>query len=557
MSVSLPPHGPQGRERRPPFTPINRGLMRHAPASDIRWWWVATAGLLVALLTPLLVGPAIAVYSLIYVVISAVLPIGGRGSTDSATATAWVVPAVTLVLTVTVAALLARRVRARPVAHGVLLGVVVAVGSLIDALVTRGHLQPQDLAGTLAIGAGWLGGRLGRGAAGAHDSLYQASRAIAAARGVPAIVTALGEHLAGPDVERVSLWRVAEHPEDEDAERGSGTLGLAPLAAWERGSAGAQPHVPPAGERWMPFPPGFGPATPVRLQVDQLAPPERERWERRGTGSVLLAPLVTADGVWTAALMVESWAEEGLRRATMRSYLTAAAQAGVALENLRLLEQIREAAVVEERARLARDLHDSVTQSIFSLGMLARAAQTQHARGHPGLATSLEKIGSLAGEALSEMRALLVELRPSALATGGLTPAIEQLVASFRARTDMSVICAGAASVRLAQDAETAIFRIVQEALGNAVKHAEATEVCVTLADTPARLTVTVADNGKGFDPAMPVVPSEDGRRGGMGLRSMRERATAAGLVLDVASEPGAGTVVTLSAPAALFRDSP
>jgi signal transduction histidine kinase len=248
-------------------------------------------------------------------------------------------------------------------------------------------------------------------------------------------------------------------------------------------------------------------------------------------------------------LTVGSQDSGGFRNHTVRTYLTVAAQAGLALENLKLLAQIREAAVVEERARLARDLHDSVTQSVFSLGMMARAAQAQYARGLPSVADTLDKIGVLAGEALVEMRALLFELRPTALAEGGLRAALEQLIVSFKARTGTEVRFAAGADARPLHDVEVAIFRIVQEALANAAKHAQATEVTIAMAEADGRLTVTVADNGAGFDPAAPVTASADGRSGGLGLRSMRERAAAAGLALDITSAPGQGTTVTIVAP--------
>jgi signal transduction histidine kinase len=222
--------------------------------------------------------------------------------------------------------------------------------------------------------------------------------------------------------------------------------------------------------------------------------------------------------------------------------------AALAIEHVRLALRGQEAAVLEERARLARDLHDSVTQSLFSVSMLTSAAQTQHARRSPALASTLARAGHLAQEALAEMRALLYELRPEALTAEGLTIALDKLVRAVRVRTDVPIGYTADCDRRLPPDVETAIFRIVQESLGNAVKHARATAIAVTLSQHDGELRVTVQDNGTGFDPAAP--SPAHGRQGGLGLRSMRERAAAAGLTLDVSSTVGSGTTVTVCTPA-------
>lgn len=223
-------------------------------------------------------------------------------------------------------------------------------------------------------------------------------------------------------------------------------------------------------------------------------------------------------------------------------------QAAVAVENARLFAEAQERAVLEERTRLAHDLHDSATQTVFSVGMLARAALAQHVQGSPQLGATLERVAGLAQDALLEMRALLFELRPETLAEQGLDAALARLVELFRPRTSMSLRYAGAASPRLAIATELAIFRIAQEALGNAVKHAEATAAEVRLRVEPGALRVTVQDDGRGFDTTAPVEASADGQRGGQGLRSMRERAAAAGLQLQIVSAPGEGTTVSITA---------
>jgi signal transduction histidine kinase len=224
-------------------------------------------------------------------------------------------------------------------------------------------------------------------------------------------------------------------------------------------------------------------------------------------------------------------------------------QAAVAVENARLFLEVRDKASLEERTRLAHDLHDSVTQTVFSLGMLARAAQTQQARGSAQLGGTLDRVATLAQEALIEMRALLFELRPASLADEGLVTALAKLVDVVRTRTGLAIDYSASGKVRLAPEQELAVFRIVQEALGNAAKHARASATTVAFTAEAAGVVVTVRDDGIGFDSATPVVASADGARGGQGLRSMRERAAATGLLLEVESMPGQGTAISVTVP--------
>jgi signal transduction histidine kinase len=228
-----------------------------------------------------------------------------------------------------------------------------------------------------------------------------------------------------------------------------------------------------------------------------------------------------------------------------------ASQAAIAIDNARLYERAQAAAALEERARLARDLHDSVTQSVFSVGLLARTARTLHERGSDDLGTTLGRIEVVAQDALSELRALLYELRPAALDDEGLGRALPRLVSAIQARTDTPIRYTGECHARLGQETETALVRVVQEALANAIKYAQATVITVNLVEASERLVVTVEDDGIGFDPAASVTAATAGQGGGLGLRSMRERAAAAGLRLQVDSAPGAGTRITIAAPRA------
>jgi signal transduction histidine kinase len=168
--------------------------------------------------------------------------------------------------------------------------------------------------------------------------------------------------------------------------------------------------------------------------------------------------------------------------------------------------------------------------------------------------------GTATGRALAEGRAIAVEdytawsgghaLSAETVRLGVRSFVVAPLlVAAMQVRVTVPIRLTAETECRLSAEAETAIFRIVQEALGNATKYAEATEIDVTLKQVDDRLVASVTDNGIGFDLSAPVTPSADGRRGGMGMRSMRERAAAAGLTLRLESSPGSGTCITVEAP--------
>jgi signal transduction histidine kinase len=264
--------------------------------------------------------------------------------------------------------------------------------------------------------------------------------------------------------------------------------------------------------------------------------------------SVVVAPLLV-DGTPIGVLRVHDTVPRAFAAEDIRLIQALADQAALAIEHARLLQRGREAAVLEERARLARELHDSVTQSIFSLSLLAQAARQQHARAAAQLGPTLERIGTLAQEALVEMRSLLFELHPASLAEKGLARALEQIVASMRLRGGTTIAYTAMTDARREPEVELALLRITQEALANAVKHARAGEISVTLAEVAGRLTVTVADDGSGFDVPALTAAAGDGRSGGMGLASMRQRAAATGVTLEIISTPGSGTTVRATAP--------
>jgi signal transduction histidine kinase len=201
----------------------------------------------------------------------------------------------------------------------------------------------------------------------------------------------------------------------------------------------------------------------------------------------------------------------------------------------------RKLAGAEERARIARELHDAISQDLFSLRMLAGGMRKALPPGSPLLA-QVETMEQTATGTMEEMQALLLHLRPVALGEGGLVPALRELSGAYRERLGVRVHTR-LEPVRLGPEAEHAVLRIVQEALANAIKHARPDEIALTLVEQDGQATVTIRDDGVGFSPA------DSEAHHGLGLRLMNERATEVGGVLRVDSLPGRGTTVEVSLP--------
>lgn len=211
-------------------------------------------------------------------------------------------------------------------------------------------------------------------------------------------------------------------------------------------------------------------------------------------------------------------------------------------ENDILRQQAAEKAILEERNRLARDLHDSVTQSLYSLTLFAEASQRLVDSGDIVRATGyLGQVGETAQQALKEMRLLVYELRPVALEDVGLVGAVQQRLDAVEGRAGVETQLLVNDIVELAPAVEEALYRIVQEALNNTLKHANASAVTVRIVIDADQVQLCVEDDGCGFDPQ--AVASG----GGIGLRSIHERCEGIGASLVITSADGNGTQVLVT----------
>jgi len=257
--------------------------------------------------------------------------------------------------------------------------------------------------------------------------------------------------------------------------------------------------------------------------------------------SFLGVPIAARGGIIGAFYLTDKVGAEAFDADDQQVIEMLAAHAAIAIENARLYERSRELSVVEERNRVARELHDSVTQNLFGVVLAADAAATLLDRDTDAARVQLQRVQELARAGMEELRSLIFELRPAALADEGLAATLRKHLGILRRvhQQDISLKVAGTPRPGGATDGD--VFRIAQEAVHNAVRHAGADHIAVGLSARNGHLVLTVDDDGVGFDPAAAATRA---RR--LGLTSMEERAKALGGTLTIDSRPGEGTRVRL-----------
>lgn len=295
---------------------------------------------------------------------------------------------------------------------------------------------------------------------------------------------------------------------------------------------------------------------------DERVAPEARAWlAQTAICSVALAPLTIKDRVAGTLVLLKDSGKSRFEESDLDLLVPFADQAAIAIENARLYEEAQQLAASQERSRLARDLHDAVTQTLFSASLIAEVLptlwETDQAEGRQLLA----ELRQLTRGALAEMRALLLELRPTALLEADLRDLLRQLAESVSGRSGIPVTVSTESSIApkdtalgLPDEIHIAFYRIAQEALNNVVKHARAKHADVGLRVSSGceegeaefappgqfRIELWISDDGCGFDSAI-VSPDH------LGLGIIRERSQAIGAALRIASQPGTGTVIEVA----------
>lgn len=211
-------------------------------------------------------------------------------------------------------------------------------------------------------------------------------------------------------------------------------------------------------------------------------------------------------------------------------------------EKSELADQAHQAAVMEERQRLARDLHDSVSQQLFALNMLSSAAKKSIGKDSEKAAIIVKQVADIAGKAQGEMRALLLHLRPIDLRGESLAEALSILIKELKEKTQIEIDATLEGIEDLSKGTETHMFRIIQESLSNILRHSEATKVRIATEKKGGYITLYISDNGKGFD-------LKESKMTSYGLQTMRERAEEIGGLFQIRSKEKEGTYIDLRIP--------
>ncbi len=261
------------------------------------------------------------------------------------------------------------------------------------------------------------------------------------------------------------------------------------------------------------------------------------------TRSELVIPLRMGNRV-LGTLDVQSRRLDDFGQEEVRLIQSLGDQIAIAVENARLYDQSRRLAALEERNYLARELHDSVTQLLFSITLTAEAGRMLLRQDELEVNAQLDRLQALAHQAMNEMRALIHQLRSRPESERGLVGHLRDLVTEREKRDGLHVSLQVTGEQRLPSRYELALFRIIQEALNNVIKHAHTGHATVHLSFGEQSLQLCVEDLGVGFDPSQLVrdLPT-------LGLTSMRERAELLGATLTIESRPGAGTRIRVDVP--------
>ena len=516
----------------------------------LRWWLVLPVGAAVAILTFVLQRLIIFGYVWVPLLLGGDAPVGQRLDRFAGLMGYWGTPTLHMLLTLVAAFWLAHALTEAPSRNGLAVGLTAAAFGQLIVLAIFPPITPAEAIEYLVLGAasGWLGGTLARSSLAARESLYRASRDIGAAQSALEVVSAVGEHLAPPDAKEVSFWEVASRSEKGDPKE------FVLRKEWASKHPGGETVGSCLGTGRMPAPPGLRTGSALTLRSTDLSASERAAWKKEHVRCALLLPLIAPGERWVGLLAIAS-GRIHFSRGTVRACLTAGAQAALALENLRLIEEARragrEAGVLRERERLAREIHDTLAQGFTSIVMNVQAAQRAFPDSPEAVRHHHEQIGRTARDSLMEARRLVWALKPEPLEGASLSEALAGLAKRWSAESGIVATASVTGTpFSLPEEIEATLLRVAQEALSNVRKHARAQKVVLTLSYMGGRVALDVRDDGVGFDPARTDGKLREEVLGSFGLEAMRQRVEGAGGTLLVESAPGEGTTLVVELPA-------
>jgi PAS domain S-box-containing protein len=336
----------------------------------------------------------------------------------------------------------------------------------------------------------------------------------------------------------------------ESAARYRHLVSASPDVVWELDADGRFTFVSDAVERTT----GFAPAEVVGRPLEDLVTPETRDAAAEQLRAVAADPAAVTVARFSfrhrggGEVPVEDFAT-GLVREGRPAGAHGAARDLSERDRLErdLRRQAAELASTNERAHLARELHDSVTQALFAMTLVSRSIELLLPRDPDAAVARFGELRDLQREALAEMRSLIFELRPGSIASDGLARALRTHAVALEGRVGLPIVLEADLEERLPLDVEEALYRIAQEALHNVVRHASARQAWVRLVRGEGRVRLSVEDDGRGFDPG--VVPE-----GHLGIAGMRARAARLGGGLEIGPRPGGGSRIAADIPVMPLR---
>jgi signal transduction histidine kinase len=520
-----------------------------AELRDVKWAWVLFPGLSIGFINIIIVGTVISIYaSILSVELQSPQATANAVAEGAALIGTYLSPPVQFLTTVWIAYLVCKRQGTAVAWYGLLIGAVSGLVAALQVAFFAGIPREILLSPTVftflpaPMLAGWLGARRSQKALAGQERLYRASQAISHAHTPLAIVNAIGTHLATANVSQIGLWEILLQG------AGGRPTAVSLLAAWtakqnESWRPGLQLTADTTGSLNR-----LSPENSLQIKAIDLPAAEKQSWEALGARSALLIPLVTPSGSWVGLLTITSPASGGLSRGSERDFVTIAAQVSLVLDNLRLVAQAQETAVLRERQRLAREIHDTLAQGFTSIVMHLEAAEQALPTDEQITLRHLDQARSTARDSLAQARRVVDDLRPELLESTPFDQAIARVVEQWAAHSGVAAEFKVTGEIRpLHPQVEVTLLRSCQEALANIRKHAQATTVCVTLSYLGDTIILDVEDNGVGL--AQPAATPDGLTSGGFGLVAMRERVAQLGGELFVESEPGEGTTLSISLP--------
>ncbi|MCP4428653.1 MAG: GAF domain-containing sensor histidine kinase [Chloroflexi bacterium] len=448
----------------------------------------------------------------------------------------WAGPISNFVYTFAATAWLALRLRNVPRLHGLLVGLLVSVfGIVYEAATANPIVLDEWLASLATIGFGWLGGSWGQSIATNREAVYRTSQAI---RGADhqGIVSAIGTHLADSQTVLVAL----------------GSLDAAAQVDFQAVWHTFPSETPSDTFTKLPESVMEADESVIVLKDSEMTPTARQHWRALGIRSALVLPLHPAGGKSDDVLLVASRRKDGFNRNSAQNFTTIGAQVALALENLRLVAQAHEAGILQERQRLAGEIHDVLAQGFTSivthLEVVDANLDNDKLQVKTNIRVHLDQARQTARDSLTASRQMVWALRPDLQEGILLSNAVSLLAKRWSAANGIPIVTTTSGdSQQTHPDIETTMLRVTRESLNNIEKHAGATAVNITLTYLDTLIVLDVQDNGNGFDPESAHSIQKMG--GGFGLKSIREQVERLGGELTVESSPGKGTIIAVALP--------